>query len=71
MKKGDWVLTDGEIGQITLIDYLNDGTGRWHLVDVPSLSFAALRSESGMSRIDKPVADILRSLHEATQTNDT
>lgn len=59
MKKGDWVLTDGEIGQITLIDYFTDGTGHWHLVAVPSLSFTSLRSERCMTLVEKPVADIL------------
>jgi|GEM_PF-6288518 len=64
MNKGDWVLTNGEIGQITMIDYINDGTGRWHLVEVSSLPFASLRSESGMSRIKKPVADILTAVKQ-------
>ena len=71
MKKSDWVLTNGEIGQITMIDYINDETGRWHLVEVSSLPFASLRSESGMSRIEKPVSDILTAvkLHESENQN--
>lgn len=62
MKVGDWVLTDGEIGQITLLDYFKTRTSRWHLVDVPSLGFASLRSESGMSRIEPAVSDILNAV---------
>ena len=63
MKKGDWVLTDGEIGQITLIDYINNGAARMHLVDVPSLPYASLRSEKGMTLVEKPVADILTAVN--------
>ena len=63
MKVGDWVLTNGEIGQITLLDYINDGTGRWHLVAVPNLPYASLRSEKGMTPVAKPVADILTAVN--------
>lgn len=65
MKKGDWVLIDGEISQITLVDYLDPHeTGRWHLVNIPSLSFAALRSEKDMTPVAKPVSDILTAVKQ-------
>jgi hypothetical protein len=71
MKKGNWVLTDGEIGQITLLDYINNGTSRCHLVDVPSLSYASLRSEKGMTLIDKSVADILNAVKTNEENHGT
>lgn len=57
--KGDWVITNDEIGQVELLDYMNDGTGRWHLVRVPSLSFASLRSERGMVKVDPVFSKLL------------
>lgn len=64
LKKGDWVLTEGEVGQITLLDYLNDGTGRWHLVKVQSLGFASLRSERGMVKVDPAFHNLLTDVHK-------
>ena len=61
--KGDWVMTNGEVGQVQLLDYINDGTGRWHLVDVPSLSFASLRSERGMVKVDPAFSNLLTAVN--------
>jgi len=53
--KGDWVITDGEVGQVTMLNY-NKG---YHLVRVPSLPFASLRSEKGMTLLPEGLNPIL------------
>ena len=66
MKKGDWVLTDdGRVGYITLTNYLKEESPPWHLVwlvDGDS-KFSSLRSEEGMTLLDKSVGDILTAVN--------
>lgn len=65
LKVGDWVLSDGEVGQITLLDFFSDGTiDRWHLVRVQSQSFAALRREKGMVKVDPAFHNLLTDVHK-------
>jgi hypothetical protein len=68
--KGDWVLTNGEVGQVELLDYTNDGTGRWHLVRVPSLSFASLRSERTRVKIDPAFHKLLSDVNKESSDGD-
>lgn len=57
--KGDWVLTDGEIGQVQLLNYVEG----FHLVNVPSLSFASMRSIRGMVKVDPAFSNLLTAVN--------
>jgi hypothetical protein len=64
--KGDWVITDGEIGQVQM---LNFNKGGWHLVNVPSLSFASLRYEGHMVKIDPAFSNLLTAVNNKESEN--
>jgi hypothetical protein len=66
--KGDWVLTDGEVGQVQLANYIERGMEKgYHLVRVPSLPFASLRSEKGMVKIDPVFIKLLTDVNKESE----
>jgi hypothetical protein len=61
--KGDWVIVDGEVGQVQLLNF-NSG---YHLVKVPSLSFASLRHEGSMVKVDPVFIKLLTDVNKESE----
>lgn len=60
LKIGDWVLVDGEVGQVTVTDF----TKGVHLVKFEGRSFANATQETRITKVDPAFHKLLTDVHK-------